>query len=267
MIGEIAYSTNPTDIVGFIRADEGELIHLPFNFALIMLDWNAEAIRDFVLRYEAALPPDGQPNYVMGNHDMERLASRIGSEQARVAAMLMLTVGGTPFIYQGEELGMTNGEITPEQYQDPQGINMGVSRDFERTPMQWNSEIFAGFSTASPWLPVASNYKTVNVESEQADPRSMLNLYRQLIQLRRSHPALTIGKLSPLESPQGTFAYLREHEGEKLIVALNFTGEEKRLDLGSGEAQIAISTHLDQPDQVDLSAVHLRAHEGLLIKT
>jgi len=267
MIGEIAYSTDPEAITGFYHEDGRDLIQLPFNFALILLPWNAQAVRQFVDVYETALPADGQPNYVMGNHDMERLASRIGAAQARVAAMLLLTLRGTPFIYQGEELGMTNGELTPAQYQDPQGINTGVSRDFERTPFHWNGDAGAGFSSATPWLPIASNYTTVNVENEKRDPYSMLNLYRALIIHRRLIPALMHGRYKSLASPAGTFVYVRVYGQQCILVALNFMDQAQTLMLGlTGSGELLLSTALDrQAQRIDITALDLRPNEGVMI--
>jgi len=267
MIGEIAYSTDPEAIVGFYQDNGRELIHLPFNFALILLPWNAQAVRQFVDVYEASIPPDGQPNYVMGNHDMNRLASRIGEAQARIAVMMMLTLRGTPFIYQGEEIGMTDGELTPDQYQDPQGINTGVSRDFERTPFHWSAEPNAGFSTGTPWLPIASNYATVNVESEKRDPHSMLNLYRALIIHRRLSPALLFGVYKSLPSPNGTFVYTRQHQGERLLIALNFTDQPQTVMSGvSGIGELHLSTHLDKRlTPIELETLMLRPDEGVIV--
>src|SRR5260370_39517974 len=97
---------------------------LPFNFHLISTPWNPMAIATLIDAYEAALPPGGWPNWVMGNHDKPRLATRLGREQARVAAMLLLTLRGTPTIYQGEEIGMAGGAIPPHLAQDPLGKNV-----------------------------------------------------------------------------------------------------------------------------------------------
>ncbi len=265
MIGEIAYSTDPTLIAGYYG--DNDLIHLPFNFAPIMLKWDAAQFRAFVDAYEAVLPPGCQPNYVLGNHDMERIASRVGPAQARVGAMMLLTLRGTPFIYQGEELGMLNGDIKPEQYQDPQGINTGVSRDFERTPIHWSAAPYAGFSTVEPWLPVAPDYTILNVESEKHDPRSMLSLYRALLTFRRDSAALLAGRYQSHESPEGTFVYKRTHADENLLIALNFTNQDKIITLPAfDQGETILSTHMDRSEIEDLSALTLRANEGVLIR-
>jgi alpha-glucosidase len=153
--------------------------HLPFNFELIFTPWQPAAVASLVAAYEAALPEGAWPNWVLGNHDRPRVASRIGLEQARVAAMLLLTLRGTPAIYQGEEIGMRDVPIPPERVQDPWGKNVpGFGRDPVRTPMPWTADPGGGFTSGKPWLPIGPALATVNVASQSADPRSMLSLYR-----------------------------------------------------------------------------------------
>ncbi len=266
MIGEIAYSRDPSLITAFYGDGTqvyGSELHLPFNFALFLLGWNAQDVRAFVEAYEGMIPAYGWGNYVLSNHDQTRLATRIGDEQARIAALLLLTLRGTPFIYYGDELGMRDGDIPPEKYQDPQGINLGISRDPERTPMQWSAAPNAGFSPAEPWLPVAPDYQTVNVEAQQADPQSMLTLFKRVIDLRRGDEALALGDYASLDAPEGVFAYTR---GGKYTIALNFTGEAKRVEL-SGE--LLISTHPDREGDVtslELRPLELRPNEGVILK-
>ena len=162
--------------------------HLPFNFQLITLPWEARQIAAAISEYEGSLPPHAWPNWVLGNHDQPRIASRVGLAQARVAAILLLTLRGTPTLYYGDEIGMRNGVIAPEEFQDPQGKNVGISRDPQRTPMQWSSAPGAGFTTGRPWLPLGIDYADQNVEQQRGDPTSMLSLYRRLIALRRQSP-------------------------------------------------------------------------------
>src|SRR5438067_4833032 len=134
-----------------------------------MRHWNPAAIFKLVGSYEAQLPKGGWPNWVLGNHDRPRLASRIGKAQARVAAMMLLTLRGTPTIYQGEEIGMADVPIPPERVRDPWELNvpgLGLGRDPERTPMQWDASPHAGFSSSEPWLPVASEYQVTNVATQ-----------------------------------------------------------------------------------------------------
>ena len=150
--------------------------HLPFNFSLLETPWRAPAIAQLIDSYEAALPAGGWPNWVLGNHDRPRLATRIGPEQARVAAMLLLTLRGTPTLYYGDEIGMRQSALPPDAARDPAALHV-PGRDGARTPMQWDGSTFGGFSTARPWLPLAKDFTANNVARQRADPGSLLNLY------------------------------------------------------------------------------------------
>jgi alpha-glucosidase len=244
-------------------------LHLPFNFELLHLPWQANAFRASVDRLEAALPLGAWPNYVLGSHDISRLASRYGERAVRVAAMLLLTLRGTPTIYMGEEIGMQDGVIPLEQLQDPQGLNISPdkSRDPCRTPFQWSGAPYAGFSAIDPWLPVAGNYAMCNVEIQQTKQASLLTLYRRLLHFRKSSPALTHGYYSPVnDAPPNCFVYLREYEQECYLIALNFSGEACEVGLKDARCQIALSTELDRVEGQLLSALTLRPREGIIAK-
>src|SRR5450631_2575160 len=175
--------------------------HLPFNFALLSTPWNARAIAKLIDGYERALPAGAWPNWVLGNHDRPRVASRVGRDQARVAAMLLLTLRGTPTLYYGDEIGMPQVAIAPNQVRDPFEKNVpgiGVGRDGCRTPMQWDATLYAGFSTSTPWLPLSDDFPQENVVNLDANPRSVLNLYRALIELRKATPDLVAGSYAPV---------------------------------------------------------------------
>lgn len=245
-------------------------LHMPFNFALLNVEWRAQAIRQVVDALEAALPPSAWPNYVLGNHDEPRLASRYGRDQARVAGLLLLTLRGTPTLYYGDELGLGNGIIPPDKIQDPQGINLGAehTRDVCRTPMQWDGSPNAGFSDVEPWLPVSADYGTRNVAVQSAAPTSILNLYRRLLWYRRENPALYGGDYRPLDvGDDDCFVYLRTAGDERRLIALNFTDDQRYISVpGEDTGQIVISTHLDREEKVSLSRLELRPHEGLIVE-
>ncbi|KAH3759096.1 alpha amylase, catalytic region [Pelomyxa schiedti] len=164
--------------------------HLPFNFGLIRTEFSAAAIAEKVCSYEKELRStlNGWPNWVLGNHDVSRVATRIGAEKVAIAQMLLLTLRGTPTLYYGDEIGMHDVCIPPEKTQDPMAkaktLGSEVSRDPERTPMQHNASAFAGFSNVEPWLPVATDYTKNNVEAELRDPQSILTLVKHLLSLR-----------------------------------------------------------------------------------
>ncbi len=197
LIGEVYLP--PDKLVTFYGRDlKG--VQLPFNFALISTPWTANDVADLIDTYEAALPPGAWPNWVLGNHDRRRLASRVGEAQARVAAMLLLTLRGTPTLYYGDEIGMKQVAIAPDQVRDPWEINLpgrGLGRDGCRTPMQWDSSSQAGFTNGVSWLPLDSDFATRNVVAERENKTSMLNLYRALLTLRRARPELAVGSLFP----------------------------------------------------------------------
>ena len=245
--------------------------HLPFNFSLLQSPWNARMIARLIDAYEAALPPGGWPNWVLGNHDRPRVASRIGGAQARNAAMLLLTLRGTPTIYYGDEIGMTNVPIPPDRIQDPFEKNMpglGVGRDGCRTPMQWNAGPHAGFSTAEPWLPLAEDFRRRNVESQREDATSLLDLVRRLIRLRREREVLIVGAYRPLAAEGDLLLFLREGAGERLLVALNLGGQPGAAELGGGSlrGRILMSTECDRTGEPVEGRIDLRANEGLIIE-
>lgn len=202
-----------------------EGMQLPFNFQLIAAEWQAARIDRLVRDYEAALPAGAQPNWVLGNHDKPRIASRVGPQMARLAAMLLLTLRGTPTLYYGDEIGMTEVPIPADEVQDPFEKNkpgMGLGRDPQRTPMQWSAAAHAGFTMGAPWLRLADDWATHNVEAQSRDPGSMLALYRRLIALRRAQPALNRGNHEALDTEDEVLAYARNGEGQRLVVLLNF---------------------------------------------
>jgi alpha-glucosidase len=200
--------------------------HLPFNFQLIETAWDAPAISRLIHEYEAALPMGGWPNWVLSNHDQKRIATRAGRDQARIAAMLLLTLRGTPTLYYGDEIGMESVSIPPERIQDPWERNepgLGLGRDPSRTPMQWDASPNAGFTDGEPWLPVAPDYIERNVAWCAKTNDSILVLYRELIRLRRKRPALSIGDYRQLHGDEHVLAYERRHDTDRLVVALNFS--------------------------------------------
>jgi alpha-glucosidase len=249
-------------------------LHLPFNFNLLKVGWTANEVRESVHGLETALsklPPGAWPNYVLGNHDESRIATRVGPESARLAMMLLLTLRGTPTIYYGDELGMEDVPVPPEKVQDPWGLRvtgLGLGRDPQRVPMLWDDSPNAGFSAvdADPWLPIAPDYRERNVAAQMADPRSMLNLTRTLLRLRRESSALSIGSYTHVDdTPADCFAYWRTAGDERLLIALNFSSEERSLSLGDDSLRIDLSTLLDRDQERPGGTLVLRPHEGCLL--
>jgi alpha-glucosidase len=245
--------------------------HLPFNFQLIQAQWDARHIAGLVEEYDRAIPEGGWPNWVLGNHDQHRIASRVGAEQARVAAVLLLTLRGTPTLYYGDEIGMRDVPIPPDRVQDPFEKNVpgkGLGRDPERTPMQWSAEPNAGFTTGEPWLPIAEYYATVNVEAERDDPRSMLSLCRRLIALRRAEPALAVGGFRSVRAQGDVLAYFRFAEGRWFLVVLNLGAQPAVLRLREGDpgGVVVLGTSLEREGSRIEGDVELAGNEAVVVR-
>ncbi|MFL5541881.1 MAG: alpha-amylase family glycosyl hydrolase, partial [Longimicrobiaceae bacterium] len=265
LIGEVY---NTVERVVSYYGKDGAGCHFPYNFQLIVLPWKAREIDAAIRRYESLLPPGAWPSWVLGNHDRPRIASRVGRAQARVAAMLLLTLRGTPTLYYGDEIGMTDVPIPPERVQDPFEKNvpgMGLGRDPECTPMQWSGVSNAGFTAGTPWLPLAADYRETNVETQRCDPGSMLALHRRLIALRRAEPALSIGSWAPVDAEGDVLAYLREHEGSRFLVALDLGPEPASLPF-DGAGEVVLSTDIDRKEDPVRGRVELRGDEGVVVR-
>lgn len=224
LIGEIYLPIH--QLVAYYGID-GKGAHLPFNFQLLLLPWDARQIASAIDQYEGLLPVNGWPNWVLGNHDQPRITSRVGKEQSWIAALLLLTLRGTPTIYYGEEIGMRDVPIPFDEVQDPQGLNMpdkNLSRDPARTPMQWTDEPNAGFTDGNPWLRLGRNFIRDNVQRQQKDKYSLLSLYKRLIQLRQREPSLAVGDYIPIYSDSQLIAYVRQLQGcSRFLILLNLS--------------------------------------------
>jgi len=234
--------------------------------------WEAASVRKIADRYEELLPEGAWPNWVLGNHDKPRFASRVGKAQARVGMMLLLTLRGTPTMYYGEEIGMHDVDIPDESIFDPWGKNvpgLGLGRDPERSPMQWDSSPNAGFCppNVKPWLPIANDYQAINVAVERDNPHAMLSLTHALIKRRRTIAALSSGDYRSFETPDGVFAFLRQQDEQRVLVALNFTNQPKRWTLPKevAQAKTLLSTHLDREGDEVGETLELRSDEGVIL--
>ncbi len=220
----------------------GEGLHLAFDFSLLYASWSAEDFGRVIDTWDGLLPEPCWPTWTLGNHDQRRILSRYASEsnrlaRGRVASTLVLTLRGTPFLYYGEEIGMLDVKIPRARLQDPLAKAywpLPVGRDPARTPMQWSAAAHAGFSTVEPWLPVHPEYTEINVERAEADPGSLLHWYRRVIRLRREEVALRRGTYRRLPQGSGVLGYVREHEGERVAVLLNFESRPRPAALPTG---------------------------------
>jgi len=241
----------------------------PFNFEGIYANWDALAFKKFIDDFQASLRPDYLPVYSFGNHDTSRLATRIGPDAARTAAMLLLTLPGMPQIYYGDEIGMTDTSIPSQKVQDTFEKNVPnnhLGRDPERTPLQWSAEERAGFTDGDPWLPIGKNYKTHNIAVEQQELDSCLNLYRQLIALRKEYPVLHSGEYSSFDCTEHVFAFRRTDSNERFVIFLNFGDEETIITSKELHGHVLLSTYLHPMMETLTGTFSLKPHEGIIVR-
>ncbi|MEW6567922.1 MAG: alpha-glucosidase [Chloroflexota bacterium] len=234
-VGE-PFGSSLSQIASYCGQDK---LHLVFNFAFSHCRWQPAQFLRVIQEWDAAVPADGWPCYVLSNHDLSRHVSRYGGQHpdavSKVAAALLLTQRGTPFIYYGEEIGMRDIPIRRSQILDPPGRRYWPfykGRDPARSPMQWDDSPNAGFTRGRPWLPVHPDYTKRNVAAQRENPRSVFSFYQALLRLRRTSIALRRGSFRTLTTrPRQGLAYLREAPGKMALVALNFTPAPARLGL------------------------------------
>jgi alpha-glucosidase len=215
---------------------QGDELHLAFNLPhQLRTPWDAAAWRARIARTEAALSPrGGWPAWVLSNHDNPRHRTRYGGSEARAraAAVLLLGLRGTPFLYAGEELGLEDAAIAPGRAVDPGG------RDGCRAPLPWTIAPPHGWTGAEPWLPFVADAGERSVEAQRRDPASLLQLYRRLLVARRASPALRAGALRLVDAPDGVVAWERAAGGDRRLVLVNFGAEAARFD-AQGTLEVA----------------------------
>ncbi|HEU4673606.1 MAG TPA: alpha-amylase family glycosyl hydrolase [Candidatus Limnocylindrales bacterium] len=264
-VGEV-YLLNPERLVEYYGSGTDEL-DLAFNFSFLRAPFSADAFRNNVEEFERLLPKDAWPDYTLSNHDHPRAVSRYapdgdlerGRRRARLLMLMLLTLRGTPFLYEGEELAMADGPVPPDRIVDVDG------RDPERTPMQWDGGPNAGFTNGRPWLPVSPEAATVNVAAQRDDPRSMLSFTRALIALRARTPALYAGAYTTLDAPDGVYAYERTSAaGERWRVILNLGPEAVAVEAAG---RLCVSSNPERPPDADLRGrLELGPEEGVLVE-
>jgi alpha-glucosidase len=257
------------------------LLHASFNFEFLQSSWWARAFFQAIQRWEQDLSGKGAwPNYVLNNHDSSRSATRYthneDDNRLKVAAAMLLTMRGTPFLYYGEEIGMRDIKLAREQIQDPVGKRywpIVKGRDGCRSPMQWNAGPNAGFTQATidPWLPIHPDSSERNVVNQLANPDSLLIFYKSLIALRKETPALRSGMFTPITyGTRFLLAYLRQLPNETVLVALNFSSRRQRLVLGRQLAntrwKLLLSNKRTSMVDPDSDIMVLEPNEAILLK-
>ena len=259
LIGE-TWTTDIAELNRYYGAHNDEL-QLPMDFLFTTV--NKLSAAEFRKQIAAVDSASGWPTFVISNHDIARSYDRYGDGEhndqiAKLMAGLYLTLRGTPIMYYGEEIGMkTTPPTRKEDVQDPIGRTgwpKEKGRDGERTPMQWDESVNAGFSTGKPWLPVPPTYKTHNVADESKDPNSVLSFYRKVLKLRHTDKALMDGSYVPLnENDPNVLTYLRSRTDEMVLVALNMSGSEQKVKIdfskfGFSSAQPLLRTGTASPN-------------------
>ena len=269
LVGEVHIYDLPR-FIEYVRT--GDQLHMAHNFTFMHLPWDAAAMRASIDKFMELSAGRAWPAWFLSNHDHSRMVSRygegeLGEARARVAAMLLYTLRGTPFIYQGDELGLPDAEIPPESAVDVDG------RDPERAPIPWEppseAGVAAGFSTGRPWLPVVADAERLCVRNQRENPDSLLSLVRHLSWRRRHDGCLQRGEYRSVEAGDGILAYGRELDGESLLVLLNFAAEPRGLDHSGLPDRATVELCTDRrraPGAVALRELELRPNEGLLLR-
>lgn len=268
LIGEIYLPVEK--LVSYYGTEPGKGVHLPFNFHLILTEWKATEIYKLISLYEGAIAGKGWPNWVLGNHDKSRIKTRAGTDQVWNAGMLLLTLRGTPTIYYGDEIGMGDVHIPSDRIKDPREIiepGIGVGRDPQRTPMQWDDSMYSGFSKTDPWLPVGSDKDQINVEAQKMEPHSILSFYRKLIHLRQNEPALHRGDYFPVLQQDHVICFIRKWNDSEFMIALNF-GKERTLIKPDFEwlGKIEVSSKAEKESTQASNIIELDGGECALIR-
>jgi glycosidase len=257
------------DVWAGYYGEQQDEIHVPFNFHLLNAPWTSDGVRRAIEGVERVLPRGAWASWVLGNHDQPRFATRAGRQQAAAGMLLLLTLRGTPTLYYGDEIGMVDVPVPHDRARDPwEAREAGKGRDGERSPMQWDASPNAGFCPAGtdPWLPLAPDAGRVNVAAQAEDPDSLLSLSRRLIALRRSHPALAVGRFQPFgPTPEGSYAFRRIAGDVALTIALNLTDAPVTV-AGVNGGTVLIGTDRSRDGAAVAGDLPLAANEALVVE-
>ncbi len=248
MLGEIAEVDTVSATARYTQGEQA--LHTGYTFQLLKDELDLEKMRAVIGRFENEIG-SGWVTHAFGNHDCKRVVSRWGriagleGDQPALAKLLMaclLSLRGSICIYQGEELCLTEATLPFEALRDPWGIEfypMFQGRDGCRTPMPWTDDpAGAGFTSGTPWLPVAPEHLELCVEQQEANPDSVLNAYRRFLAWRKQHPALVYGEKLLMETADPIYAFERSHSSDRLLCVFNFSNEPARLELAEDWKEI-----------------------------
>nr|MDH4450522.1 alpha-amylase family glycosyl hydrolase [Rhodoferax sp.] len=271
-VGEIGDDDGVTRMAEYTRGTDR--LHMAYSFDLLGTDQNADHFRKVVGQFEAQAA-DGWPSWALSNHDVARLATRWGGAQPdprmlKAVATVQMTLRGSPCMYQGDELGLTEAVLRFEDLQDPAGIAMWPKlpgRDGCRTPMPWDARaVNAAFSSGKPWLPVDPAHLAKAVSVQEASSDSLLHFYRQLLRWRKLHPVLIHGTLRLHAGNVQVFAFERQHEGTTLLCVFNLSASVASWDLPEGTAPVALDGQVLTGAQRDGTVLTLQPWAGWIAR-
>ena len=263
-LGEISSEDSLATMAEYVN---GRRLHMGYSFELLVDDFSAAYIRGTVERLEAQMT-QGWPCWAVSNHDVQRAVTRWGGEGATDAlgcqlVALVCSLRGSVCLYQGEELGLGEAEVSFEALQDPYGIAFWPNfkgRDGCRTPMPWDGDALAGFTTGAPWLPIPADHRARSVAAQEADPASVLNSVRAFLHWRASQATLTRGGIRFFDAPEPVLAFEREHDGRRMLVAFNLSAAPVEWPLPAGLRPQALDAPGVAAGAVDADRLHLPAH-------
>jgi len=269
-LGEISSEDSLATMAEYTRDHR---LHMGYSFELLTDDFSAAYIRSTVQNLEAQML-EGWPCWAISNHDVERVVTRWGGDHssARFANLLtamLCSLRGSVCVYQGEELGLPEAEIPYEAMRDPYGIAFWPNfkgRDGCRTPMPWNSDLYAGFSQTRPWLPVPKEHKSLAIGQQETDPNSALHGFREFMHWRATQPALRWGDIHFIDTPEPVLAFTRSHAGETVLVAFNLSAEATEFTLPLSGAVHSIEGHGLLQGTLTGQHLHLPGHGALFAR-
>ncbi|MDO4904345.1 MAG: alpha-glucosidase family protein [Lautropia sp.] len=273
MVGEVG-DDDSLKVIAQYTADNDKL-HMAYSFDLLCKDFSAPSLHRIFSRF-TRIVGDGWPSWALSNHDTMRVASRWSHGKPderikRLAAVLQMTMRGSPCMYQGDELGLPEAELTFEQLRDPYGITMWPvfkGRDGCRTPIPWKkADRQAGFSkSVETWLPIPEEHRELAVDRQEADPDSLLHFYRRLLAWRKTHPALIKGTVKVLPSHPQVLGFERQFEGERLLCLLNFSNKKASFTLPTSWRNAAIDPGCGLPGgTLKAGALSLEPYTGAVL--
>jgi alpha-glucosidase len=249
-------------------------LHAAFDFDFLHQPFRARNFLQAIQNWEDALGKEKHPNFVLNNHDNPRTATRYrfseSDVQGKLAMLLLCTLRGTPYLYYGEEIGMRDIQLSRSEILDPPGKKFYPfykGRDGCRSPMQWDAQVNAGFSSARPWLPVHPNYINRNVEKQLADPDSLLNFYRKILAYRKHTPAFARGEWHPhLLENRNLLAYRRTYQQEEYLVILNFSSGTTSVSLPVEQKFTAVISTGGRKSETVENQMSFDAYEGIILQ-